>query len=158
MYPSLIWFSLFQPPFILMTVCHHSIRTDQDWASLCHFSGQNLKYMLCMLSAPARDLVLQWCCATIDQTHFLDAIASPSTYPCQWVSGSVIDSFRFQIAIASPSFATLFNFADWCWLMLINADWCWLMLMDADWCWLILIDVDWCWFLCFYQGVSAGQC
>ena len=30
---------------------------------------------------------------------FLDAIASPSTYPCQWsVSGSVIDSFRLEIA------------------------------------------------------------
>ena len=27
---------------------------------------------------------------------FLDAIASPSTYPCQWVSGSVSDS-KFQI-------------------------------------------------------------
>ena len=39
---------------------------------------------------------------------FLDAIASPSTYPCQSVSGSVIDSFRLEIAIASPSFASLF--------------------------------------------------
>ena len=39
---------------------------------------------------------------------FLDAIASPSTYPCQWVSGSVIDSFRLNIAIASPSFASMF--------------------------------------------------
>ena len=28
---------------------------------------------------------------------FLDAIASPSTYPCQWVSGSVNDSFRLEI-------------------------------------------------------------
>ena len=26
---------------------------------------------------------------------FLDAIASPSTYPCQWVGESVSDSFRF---------------------------------------------------------------
>ena len=39
---------------------------------------------------------------------FLDAIASPSTFPCQWVSQSVmIDSFRLEIAIASPSFASL---------------------------------------------------
>ena len=42
----------------------------------------------------------------------LDAIASPSTYPCQSVSGSVgqsvIDSFKLKIAIASPSFASLF--------------------------------------------------
>ena len=49
--------------------------------------------------------------------HFLDAIASPSTYPCQSVSGSVsgsvIDSFRLEIAIASPSFVSslLFGFA-----------------------------------------------
>ena len=35
-------------------------------------------------------------------------IASPSTYPCQWVNGSVIDSFGLEIAIASPSFASLF--------------------------------------------------
>ena len=33
-----------------------------------------------------------------------------STYPCQWVSGSVIDSFRSEIAIASLSFASLFSF------------------------------------------------
>ena len=39
---------------------------------------------------------------------FFDAIASPSTYPCQWVSGSVIDSFRLNIAVASLSFASLF--------------------------------------------------
>ena len=42
-------------------------------------------------------------------SHFLDAIASPSTYPCQWVSQWVSDSFRLEIAIASPSFASLFN-------------------------------------------------
>ena len=40
-----------------------------------------------------------------NRLSFLDAIASPSTYP---VSGSVIDSFRLEIAIASPSFASLF--------------------------------------------------
>ena len=37
----------------------------------------------------------------------------PSTYPCQsvseWVSGSVIDSFRLEIAFASPSFASLLS-------------------------------------------------
>ena len=44
---------------------------------------------------------------------FLDAIAAPSTYPraCQSVSGSVgqsvIDSFKLEITIASPSFASL---------------------------------------------------
>ena len=37
---------------------------------------------------------------------FLDAIASPSTYPCHSVTQSVIDSFRLEIAIASPSFAS----------------------------------------------------
>ena len=40
---------------------------------------------------------------------FLDVIASSSTYPLsvgQWV----IDSFRLEIAIASPSFASLFVF------------------------------------------------
>ena len=42
--------------------------------------------------------------------YFLDAIASPSTYPCQWVGQSVIHSFRLEITIASPSFASLF----WC--------------------------------------------
>ena len=31
---------------------------------------------------------------------FLDAIASPSSYPCGSVSGSVIDSFRFPIFIS----------------------------------------------------------
>ena len=41
--------------------------------------------------------------------HFLDAIKSPSTYPCQWVGQSVIHSFRLEIAIASPSFASLFT-------------------------------------------------
>ena len=46
-------------------------------------------------------------------SFLLDAIASPSTHHCQWVSewvsGSVIDSFRLEIAIASPSFASLFT-------------------------------------------------
>ena len=65
-----------------------------------------------------RHLVLYWCteggiwCTWHELTPklptFLDAIASPSTYPCQSVSGSVIDSFRLEIAIASPSFASLF--------------------------------------------------
>ena len=32
--------------------------------------------------------------------NFLDAIASPSSYPCQWVSESVSDSFRFPILIS----------------------------------------------------------
>ena len=43
---------------------------------------------------------------------FLDAIASPSAYPCQsvgeWVSESFIVS-DFEIAVASPSFAILFE-------------------------------------------------
>ena len=34
---------------------------------------------------------------------FLDAVASPSTYPSQWVSQSVIHSFR-RDAITYPSF------------------------------------------------------
>ena len=46
--------------------------------------------------------------SVISKSWFLDAIASPSTYPCQWVSQSVIHSFRLEIAIASPSFASLF--------------------------------------------------
>ena len=46
---------------------------------------------------------------------FLDGIASPSTYPCQWVSQSVIDSLRLEIAIASPSFASLLCL-DLCWV------------------------------------------
>ena len=37
----------------------------------------------------------------------LDVIAFPSTYPCQSVGEWVIDSFRLEIAIASPSFASL---------------------------------------------------
>ena len=50
--------------------------------------------------------------------QFLDGIASPSTYPvsqfsqhlpCQSVSGWVIDSFRLEIAIASPTFASLLH-------------------------------------------------
>ena len=39
------------------------------------------------------------------QFVFLDAIASPSTYSCQWVSGSLIVS-DLEIAIASPSLNT----------------------------------------------------
>ena len=39
---------------------------------------------------------------------FLDVIASPSTYPCQWVSEWFIVSY-LEIAIASPSFASLFR-------------------------------------------------
>ena len=46
---------------------------------------------------------------------FLDAIASPSTYPCQsvseWVSQWVIVS-DLEIAIAYPSFASLFFLFD----------------------------------------------
>ena len=46
------------------------------------------------------------------QASFLDAIASPSTYPMgQWVSGSVSEWFivsDLEIAIASPSFASFF--------------------------------------------------
>ena len=54
-------------------------------------------------------LMISWCSTTSNLRFiFLDAIASPSTYPCQWVSGSVIDSFKLEIAIASPSFASLF--------------------------------------------------
>ena len=48
-----------------------------------------------------------------DRYHilFLDAIASPSTYPCQWVGQWVSEWFivsDLEIAIASPSFASLF--------------------------------------------------
>ena len=43
--------------------------------------------------------------------YLLDAIASPSTYPCQSVGEWVIDTFRLEIAIASPSFAS-FLFSD----------------------------------------------
>ena len=49
---------------------------------------------------------------TMHPVTFLDAIASPSTYPCQWVSGSVSGSLivsDLEIAIASPSFASLFE-------------------------------------------------
>ena len=38
---------------------------------------------------------------------YLDAIASPGSYPCQSISEWVSDSFRCD-AIASPSFASLF--------------------------------------------------
>ena len=40
-------------------------------------------------------------------SYILDAIASPITYP--WVSQSLIDSFRLEIAIASLSFASLLS-------------------------------------------------
>ena len=46
----------------------------------------------------------------IDFTHFLDAIVSPSTYPCQLVGQSVSESFivsDLEIAIASSRFASL---------------------------------------------------
>ena len=43
---------------------------------------------------------------------FLDAIASPSSYPVgQWVSGSLVVS-DFEIAIASPCFASLSNWQE----------------------------------------------
>ena len=51
-------------------------------------------------------------CFTGKYLQFLDAIASPSTYPCQsvgeWVSESFIIS-DLEIAIASPSFPNLFT-------------------------------------------------
>ena len=50
---------------------------------------------------------------------FLDAIASPSTYPCQWVSewvsewvGQWLIVSDLEIAIASPSFVRLFSYED----------------------------------------------
>ena len=51
------------------------------------------------------------------KSDYLNAIASPSPSPCQWVSQSVIGSMTtgslivsdLEIAIASPSFATLFG-------------------------------------------------
>ena len=45
---------------------------------------------------------------TVICSNFLDAIASPITYPCQSMSGSVIDRFRLEIALASLGFASLF--------------------------------------------------
>ena len=44
---------------------------------------------------------------------FLDVIGSPSTYPCQWVIVSDL-----EIAIASPSFASLFMMASLIWSVL----------------------------------------
>ena len=43
---------------------------------------------------------------------FSDAIASPSTYPCQWVGQLVIHSFRFGDlrALRACSFINLFHF------------------------------------------------
>ena len=41
---------------------------------------------------------------------FLDAIASPRSYPCQWVSQWLIVS-DLEIATASPSFASLFDWS-----------------------------------------------
>ena len=44
---------------------------------------------------------------------FLDAIASPSSYPCQsvgqWVSQSVIDSFRFGDSYRTSELCELVN-------------------------------------------------
>ena len=40
--------------------------------------------------------------------NFLDVIASPSSYPCQWVGQWLIFS-DLGIALASPSFASLLN-------------------------------------------------
>ena len=38
-------------------------------------------------------------------------------------------------------------YADWCWLIVVDADWCWLILIDPDWCWLALVDADICWLM-----------
>ena len=50
-----------------------------------------------------------------DDILILWTITSPCSYPCKWVgqsviSESVIDSFSLEIAIASPSFGSLFGF------------------------------------------------
>ena len=45
-------------------------------------------------------LVLVFVAATRFFCHFLDAIASPNTYPCQSVSQSVSNSFILEIAIS----------------------------------------------------------
>ena len=50
-------------------------------------------------------------CKKLDNFVFLDAIASPSSYPCQWVS----DGFKSDV-IASPSFSSLLrekSFTSW---------------------------------------------
>ena len=52
-------------------------------------------------------LQLEHCSESSANNAFLDAIASSSTYPCQSVGEWVIDSFRLEIAITSPSFASL---------------------------------------------------
>ena len=56
-------------------------------------------------------LLKMWHKPQLPNFPFLDAIASPSSYPCQWVSQSVSEWWLvsdLEIAIASPSFASLF--------------------------------------------------
>ena len=51
------------------------------------------------------------------ESSFLDAIASPSSYPCQWlsewVSQSVIDSFRFGDSYCISELCELVYFPIW---------------------------------------------
>ena len=44
-------------------------------------------------------------------------------------------------------------YADWCWLIVIDAGWCWLILIDAGWFWFMLIDAYWCWLMSIYAQI-----
>ena len=68
------------------------------WTIQTLVATQNLALKVLLITGHAR-------LAQVNISYILDAIASPITYP--WVSQSLIDSFRLEIAIASPSFASL---------------------------------------------------
>ena len=74
-----------------------------DWSNLQFTSNQ---FPLTMLNRCSNRIF-----ESLNQHVYLDAIASPSNYPCQWVGQSVIDSFRCD-AIASPSFASLITWSN----------------------------------------------
>ena len=78
------------------SILHHTLKCHQHPPTLVCFSDYQ---------------VAHWCHW---KPHFLEAIASLAPTPVsqsvsEWVSGSVIDSFRLEIAFASPSFASLLS-------------------------------------------------
>ena len=74
---------------------------------------QNFPYLVLVLHTYSnllyRKIILAVYVPALYRPRFLDAIASPRSYPCQWVSQSVIHSFRLEIAIAYPSFASFLD-------------------------------------------------
>ena len=91
-----------------------------------------------------------WCWFILTNAYWFWLMLISADWYADWCWLVVIDAdWCWSILTNAVWFWLMQINADLCWLMLIDADRYWLILSNVDWCWLMLIDACWCWFICW---------